>query len=124
MVSEPLNILLLVSEREGNQPIGRARTRAHLPDRGTVGVEVPVPRRETLVPVDEDMAAVAWVLADHPARLDAQDGDIVAPVVEWKVAFLNEGRLDRDLLAGLHRPDLRGFARRWLIDFPDFVPQE
>jgi hypothetical protein len=104
-VAKMVEILRFVLEGEIDQGIGFPIT-GSVPDRGLVGVEVPLAGRANALPTHAQAAAIPHVFGDHAYSLDRHYRHGVAPGFKRQAVLLDVGRLDGDALAGLHRAHL------------------
>ncbi len=105
-VAETIDVLRFVLEGEIDQGIGFPITGSDLPDRGLIGVEVPLAGRANALPTHAQAAAIPHVFGDHAYSLDRHYRHGVAPGFKRQAVLLDVGRLDGDALAGLHRAHL------------------
>jgi hypothetical protein len=110
IVAEAIEILGLIGKGEGDQGVGCPVPRRHLPDGGSIGVEVPLPRWAQALPVHTHLAAIATVFGDHAGGLDRHHRNGVAGVIKRQVLLADVGRLDGDALAHAHAAHLGGDA--------------
>jgi hypothetical protein len=105
-VTEAVDVLRAVLKGEIDQGIGFPVARRDLPDRGLVGVEVPLAGRTDALPVDTQPASIAQILPDRAGGLDGHHRDSVAPGFKGQTMLLDVGGLDGDALAHAHAAHL------------------
>ncbi|WP_204218297.1 hypothetical protein [Desulfovibrio sp. An276] len=89
-ITKVLDILCLAFKGEGYEIIIGKHLRKNLPDRSTIGIEIPFPDRSTRTPI-HGKATIAKVFKNRASRLDGHDRDRVSVAVEGNIVFTNIG---------------------------------
>ena len=102
VIAETFDDLGLVLEGEFDQGIGFPVAGGDFPDRGLVGVEVPLAGGADALPVHAQAATIAHVFGDHTGGLDSHHRHGVAPGFKGQAVLFDVDRLDDNALACLH----------------------